>query len=55
MVAGKVIGQTQTVTLLVDERATQFEPGAYQAAMVLVVVAVICMVAVSLIRPKENS
>ena len=54
VVSGNVIGQTQTVTLLVDERASQFEPGAYQAAMVLVVVAVACMVAVSLIRPKEN-
>ncbi len=54
VVSGNVIGQTQTVTLLVDERATQFEPGAYQAAMVLVVVAVICMVVVSLIRPKEE-
>jgi sulfate/thiosulfate transport system permease protein len=54
VVSGNVIGQTQTVTLLVDERATQFEPGAYQASMVLVIVAVACMVAVSLIRPKEN-
>jgi sulfate/thiosulfate transport system permease protein len=54
VVSGNVIGQTQTVTLLVDERASQFEPGAYQAAFVLVVVAVVCMVAVSLIRPKED-
>lgn len=54
VVSGNVIGQTQTVTLLVGDRASDFEPGAYQAAMVLVVVAVACMVAVSLIRPKEN-
>jgi sulfate/thiosulfate transport system permease protein len=54
VVSGDIIGQTQTVTLLVDERAEQFEPGAYQASMVLVIVAVICMVAVSLIRPKED-
>jgi sulfate transport system permease protein len=54
VVSGNIIGQTQTVTLLVDERAEQFEPGAYQASMVLVIVAVICMVAVSLIRPKEG-
>ena len=32
VVSGNVVGQTQTVTLLVDERAEQFEPGAYQAA-----------------------
>jgi sulfate transport system permease protein len=54
VVSGNIIGQTQTVTLLVDERASQLEPGAYQAAFVLVIVAVACMVAVSLIRPKEN-
>jgi sulfate transport system permease protein len=54
VVSGDIIGQTQTVTLLVDERAEQFEPGAYQASMVLIIIAVICMVAVSLIRPKEG-
>ncbi len=54
VVSGNIVGQTQTVTLLVDERATQFEPGAYQAAIVLVIVAIICMVVVSLIRPKEE-
>ncbi len=54
VVSGNIVGQTQTVTLLVDERASQFEPGAYQAAMVLVIVAIICMVVVSLIRPKEE-
>jgi sulfate transport system permease protein len=52
VVSGDVIGKTQTVTLLVDERAEQFEPGAYQASIVLVIVAIICMVVVSLIRPK---
>jgi sulfate transport system permease protein len=54
VVSGNIIGQTQTVTLLVDQRATNFEPGYYQAAMVLVIVAVICMVTVSLIRPQET-
>jgi sulfate transport system permease protein len=54
VVSGDIIGQTQTYTLLVDERSEQFEPGVYQAALLLVVVAVVCMVAVSLIRPKES-
>jgi sulfate/thiosulfate transport system permease protein len=54
VVSGDVIGQTQTVPLLIDERAEQFEPGAYQASMVLVVVAIVCMIVVSLIRPSER-
>jgi sulfate transport system permease protein len=54
VVSGNVEGQTQTVTTLVDERAEQFLPGVYQLTFVLVVVAVACMIAVSLIRPKEN-
>ena len=54
VVSGNVIGQTQTVTLLVDERAEQFEPGAYQASILLIVVTVICIVGVSLIHPPEG-
>jgi sulfate transport system permease protein len=51
VVSGNVIGQTQTVTLLVDERAEQFEPGAYQASILLIAVTVICIVGISLIQP----
>jgi sulfate transport system permease protein len=47
-------GQTQTATLLVDERVEQLEPGSYQVALVLVAIAVIAIVVVSLIRPKER-
>jgi sulfate transport system permease protein len=54
VVSGNIIGQTQTVTLLVDERAEQFEPGAYQASILLIVVTVICIVGVSLIHPPEG-
>ena len=54
VVSGNVIGQTQTVTLLVDERAEQFEPGAYQASILLIAVTVICIVGVSLIQPPEG-
>lgn len=52
VVSGNVIGQTQTVTLLVDERAEQFEPGAYQASILLIAVTVICIVGISLIQPR---
>ena len=48
-------GQTQTATLLVDERIEQLEPGAYQVSMVLIAVAVLAIILVSLIRPKEHS
>jgi sulfate transport system permease protein len=52
VVSGDVSGQTQTLTLVVDERAEQFEPGAYQLSVVLIAVSTICIVAISLIRPR---
>lgn len=48
-------GQTQTATLLIDERVEQLEPGAYQASLVLIAVAVLAIVIVSLIRPHEGA
>jgi sulfate transport system permease protein len=47
-------GQTQTATLLVDARVEQLEPGAYQVSLVLIAVAVVAIVVVSMIRPKEE-
>jgi sulfate transport system permease protein len=46
-------GQTQTATLLVDERVEQLEPGAYQVSVVLIAVAVAAIVVVAVLRPKE--
>lgn len=54
VVSGDVIGQTQTSTLLVADRAEQFEPGAYQVALVLIAFAAMCIVAISLLRPEEG-
>jgi len=54
VVSGDVSGQTQTLTLVVDERAEQFEPGAYQLSVVLVAVSAICIVAISLLRPRGD-
>jgi sulfate transport system permease protein len=48
-------GQTQTVPLLIAERVDQLEPGAYQLSLVLVLVAVLAIVVVSLIGPKEHA
>jgi sulfate/thiosulfate transport system permease protein len=46
-------GQTQTATLLVDERVQQLEPGAYQVSLVLIAVAVLAIVLVCLLKPRE--
>jgi sulfate/thiosulfate transport system permease protein len=54
VVSGNVTGQTQTVTLLVDQHAEQFEQGAYQLAVVLILVATACIVGISFIRPNEG-
>lgn len=57
VVSGNVsgAGQTQTATLVVDEKVEQLEPGAYQVSLVLIAIAVLAIVIVSLIRPKEHS
>jgi sulfate transport system permease protein len=52
VVSGNVGSQTQTVTLLVDERAEQFEPGSYQLSVVLIAVAALCIVVISVVRPR---
>ena len=54
VVSGDVIGQTQTATLRVGDLAEQSEPGAYQVALVLVLFAVVCIVGISLLRPREK-
>jgi sulfate/thiosulfate transport system permease protein len=54
VVSGDVIGQTQTGTLRVADLAEQGEPGAYQVALVLVLFAVVCIVGISLLRPREK-
>ena len=48
-------GQTQTATLLVDERVEQLEPGGYQVSLVLIAIAVLAIVVVALIRPEEKT
>jgi sulfate/thiosulfate transport system permease protein len=55
VVSGNVGSQTQTVTLLVDERAEQFEPGSYQLSVVLIAVAALCIVIISVLRPREKN
>jgi sulfate transport system permease protein len=45
-------GQTQTVTLLIEDKYTQLEGGTYQLALLLVVVTVAAIVVASLRRDK---
>jgi sulfate transport system permease protein len=47
-------GQTQTVTLLIDDKYTQLEDGTYQLALVLVFVTVVAIVATSFRRNRTE-
>lgn len=54
VVSGRLVGRTQTVTLLVQERYQNFDQqGAYSAALVLVLAAVIALLISRALRPKE--
>lgn len=55
VVSGNIINQTQTATLLVESRYQSFDqPAAYSIAFVLAFVSVLCIVTVSLLRPKGS-
>ena len=56
IVSGNVVNQTQTATLLVEEKYQSFEQSsAYAVSFVLAFVSVLCIVVVSILRPKESS
>lgn len=55
IVSGNLLGKTRTATLVVEEKYLNFDKdGAYATAFLLVLVAVACIVTVSLIRPEEQ-
>jgi sulfate transport system permease protein len=55
IVSGNVVGQTQTATLLVEQKYQNFEQAsAYSVAAVLALAAMACLVVVSILRPKEQ-
>ncbi|HVW19568.1 MAG TPA: sulfate ABC transporter permease subunit [Solirubrobacteraceae bacterium] len=55
VVSGKVVGQTQTMTLLVAQRYTSFDlPGAYAASGVLAVIALATLLAMTAINPRKE-
>jgi sulfate transport system permease protein len=55
IVAGNVLGHTQTATLVVEEKYQDFQKGtAYAVSFLLALASVACLVVVSIIRPKEK-
>ena len=55
VVSGRIVGETQTLTLHVEERVQNFDMvGAYAASVVLAVMAVATLVAMTLFKPKKG-
>jgi len=55
VVSGNVVGQTQTTTLVVEQKYQNFEQQtAYSSAFLLALAAILCIVVVSILRPKEQ-
>jgi sulfate transport system permease protein len=55
VVSGKVAGQTETLTLLVDKRFSNFDlAGAYAASALLAVIALATLLAMTLIKPRKE-
>ncbi|HEY7379668.1 MAG TPA: sulfate ABC transporter permease subunit CysW [Gaiella sp.] len=56
VVSGRIQGETETATLRVEERYDSFDlAGAYAISLVLAVVAVLVLVAMIVIKPREES
>ena len=54
IVSGKLSGRTETLPLFVENRFQRFdETGAYAASVVLALLAVVALLAMNLIKPKE--
>lgn len=56
VVSGRLVGQTQTATLFVEERFLNFDqPAAYAMAFALASMAVLVLLATNLLRPREGA
>jgi sulfate/thiosulfate transport system permease protein len=54
VVSGKLVGQTQTATLFVEERYQNFDQtGAFAVATVLALIAIVILLVTKLFQPKE--
>jgi sulfate/thiosulfate transport system permease protein len=55
VVSGKIAGQTETLTLLVEKRYGNFDvAGAYAASLLLVVIALVTLFAMTAIKPRKE-
>jgi sulfate/thiosulfate transport system permease protein len=55
VVSGRIRNETQTLTLLVQERYTNFDQeGAYAISFTLALIAIVTMVVMTAVRPREN-
>lgn len=56
VVAGNVLGSTQTMPLLAAQRYADLdENGAYAISFVMVAIAILCIVVVAVLRPREKA
>jgi sulfate transport system permease protein len=56
VVSGRLIGKTQTATLVVEERFQNFDQTtAYAVSVTLAIVAILILVVINVVRPKEHS
>ena len=56
VVSGNIVGSTQTATLVVEERYQNFDqPTAFALAFMLAFASVVCIVIVSVLRPKQEA
>ncbi|NYH91166.1 sulfate ABC transporter permease subunit [Actinopolymorpha rutila] len=56
VVSGRLVGQTQTLTLFVEERFQNFDqPAAFAAATALALLAIVTLLVTKLLRPKGGS
>ena len=56
VVSGRLVGETQTATLFVEDRFQNFDqPSAYAMAFALAAMAIVVLVTANLLRPREES
>ena len=56
VVSGRLVDQTQTITLFVEERFQNFDqPAAYAMAFALAAIAVAVLLVINLLRPEEHA
>ena len=56
VVSGRIQGQTETATLRIQERYESFDlAGAYAISIVLALIAILVLVAMTAIRPREHA